>query len=165
MASDWDDRLDKFEERPVRTAASGAVRTGVVVGVVIAVVVALSALVWGFRVSTSDIKGQGDAEIVKNEVGNRIRAQEGFEQKYASIKSADQNINVTAEALKADPDSAKLKVELLGQKQACNQQVGAYNAASRKFTQAEFRAADLPFELNVDAATTFPETDCKENSK
>lgn len=165
MPSTWDERADKFEDRPTRESVKWTARAGVVAAVAIAVVLALGALVWGFSVVTSDVKGQGDAEIVKNEAGNRIRAQEGFEQKFAAIKSADQNINVTAEALKSDPDSVKLKAELLGQKQACNGLVGAYNAASRKFTQAEFRAADLPFELNVDAATTFPETDCKENSK
>jgi FlaG/FlaF family flagellin (archaellin) len=165
MGSTWDEREQRFEERPVRTAASATVRTGVVVAVAIAVVLALSAAVWWFGVKTSDVKGRGDAEVVKNEAGNRIRAQEGFEQKFANIKAADQNINVTAEALKSDPDSVKLKTELQGQKQACNALVAAYNAASRKFTQGEFRAADLPFELNVDAASTKPETDCKENSK
>lgn len=149
----------------MRTAISGTVRTGVVVGVVIAVALVLGGVFWALKVATSDVKGQGDAVIVKNEVANRIRAQEGFEQKFANIRSADQNINLTAEALKAEPSSVKLKTELLGQKQNCNAQVAAYNAASRKFTQADFRAADLPFELNVDAATTKPETDCKENSK
>lgn len=163
--NDWDGRAANFEAKPVRTSISASARVAIVLTVVIVLALAIGGLIWGLRVGTSDVKGQGDAVITKNEAGNRIRAQEGFEQKFANIKSADQNINVTAEALKSDPDSLKLKTELLGQKQACNALVGAYNAASRKFTQADFRAADLPFELNVDAATTMPETDCKENSK
>lgn len=163
MSNDWDDRARNFEERPVRTAISGTARTAVVVAVVIAFALMLGAGVWWFKVATSDIKGTGDAEIIKNEARNRIRAQEGFLDKYNGIIAADKNLNITAEALKAQPNSLKLQTELNGQKMICNDQVARYNAAARKFTQAEFRDADLPIEINDLTATA--DIDCKENSK
>jgi hypothetical protein len=39
--------------------------------------------------------------------------------------------------------------------------VAQYDAAARKFKDAEFRAADLPQQIE----DTNPATDCKENSK
>lgn len=161
--SSWEDREQRFEEKPVRTAISGTVRTGVVVAVVVAVVLAIGAGVWMLQVATSDVKGTGDAEIIKNDARNRIRAQEGFEAKFAAIVAADKNLNITAEALKAKPGDPKLSIELSGQKMICNDLVAQYNAAARKFTQAEFRDADLPLEINDNTANAA--TDCKENSK
>lgn len=157
----WEDRERKFEEKPVRTAISGTVRTGVVVAVVVAVVLAIGAGMWALTVATSGVKGRGDAEVIKNEARNRIRAQEGFEKRYAAIKAADANIGITAAALKSDPDSVKLQTELRGQQMTCNSLVGEYNAASRSFTSEEFRAADLPYQIEGDEVT--PETDCKES--
>jgi len=152
---------ENFENRPVRTSMSATFRIWLVVVFVVILGGLLSAGIWYFKVGTSDIRGAGNAEIVKNEAGNRIRAQEGFEKYYQGIVSADASINITAEALKADPESLKIQTELRGQKQACVKLVGDYNAKARSFSQADFRAADLPFEIE----TTNPQTDCKENSK
>ena len=152
---------ENFENRPVRTSMSATFRIWLVVVFVVILGGLLSAGIWYFKVGTSDIRGAGNAEIIKNEAGNRIRAQEGFEKYYQGIVSADASINITAEALKADPESLKIQTELRGQKQACVKLVGDYNAKARSFSQADFRAADLPFEIE----TTNPQTDCKENSK
>lgn len=163
MGNSWNDRADNFEEKPVRTAISGIARAGIVAAVVIAVVLLLVGGFWLLKVGSSDIKGTGDAQIIKNEARNRIRAQEGFLDKFNDIIAADKNLNITAEALKAQPSSLKLQTELNGQKMICNDQVAQYNADARKFTQAEFRDADLPIEINHLTATA--DTDCKENSK
>lgn len=158
---EWDDRIGRFNEKPVRTTAKAMTRVWVLVLVGLALVAAVGAGVWFIRVITSDARGVGNAEIIKNDARNRIRAQEGFEDKYAAIVTADKNLNLTADALKLAPQSEKLSIELTGQKMICNDAVGNYNAAARKFTQEEFRAADLP--LTID--DTNPETDCKENVK
>lgn len=156
--SDWE---DNFENRPVRTTAGLMVRGWVLAVLAVVLVGILSAGIWFVSVQTSDIKGAGNAEIMKNEAGNRIRAQEGFEKYFQGIIAADATINITAEALKANPGDLKLETELRGQKQACVDLVGRYNAKARSFSQADFRAADLPFEIE----TTNPQTDCKENFK
>lgn len=159
MGNSWDERAERFEERPVRTSLSFAARVGIVAGGFALVAGGLSIAHWGFGVFTSDVKGQGDAVKIKNDAKNRIRAQEGFLDKYNAIVTADENLNVTAEALKADPNNGKLKTELNGQKMICNSYVGEYNAAAKKFTQEEFRDAELPLKIN----STDPTTDCKEN--
>lgn len=157
----WDGRYDEFSEKPTRTTAKWTARAWVIVGLVLVLALATGAVIWGLQVATSDVKGRGDAEIIKNEARNRIRAQEGFEKLYQDVIAADKNINVTAESLKLDPASVKLKTELGGQKQFCNDLVGRYNAKARSFTQEDFRAADLPPELTG----SDPALDCKENVK
>lgn len=158
MSKSWDDREEDFEYKPVRQTAKGIGWLGVLTVVAIVVFGGIGIAVWGFGVGTSDIKGRGDAEIIKNDARNRIRAQEGFEGMWNAVLTADKNLTLTAEALKGQPDSVKLKTELTGQKMICNDAVGAYNAAARKFTQEEFRAADLPVQID----DTKSETDCKE---
>jgi hypothetical protein len=157
----WGERERDFAAKPTRTTIKWTTRAWIVVIVIVGLALVLGAGVWLLRVATSDVKGQGDAEIIKNDARNRIRAQEGFEQLYQDVVAADKNVNLTAEALKLDPASVKLKTELNGQRQFCNDLVGKYNAKARSFTQEEFRAADLPLEL----ATTDPAVDCKENAK
>lgn len=161
MPKSWDEREDDFEYKPVRQSAKGIIWIGVLVVVALIVFGGIGVLLWGTKVGTSDIKGQGDAEITKNEAGNRIRAQEGFLDKFNAIITADKNLTLTAEALKSQPDSVKLQTELTGQKMICNDAVGAYNSAARKFTQQEFRDADLPDKIDE----TKSETDCKETMK
>jgi len=154
---DCDDRLDRFDRRPVSTGAA-AIGAGWIWAVLIVLGIgAIGVLLWTFGVFTSGIKGAGDAEVYKNSAANRIRAQEGFETLYQQIKVADRNLTMTAIQLSAKPDSDKLSTEALGQQQYCNDLVGQYDAKARKFTQAEFRAADLPHEIDMND----PQTDCK----
>lgn len=162
---EWDDRLDMFNEKPTRTAARGISRVALLVILVLALGLVIGGGLWLVKVATSDTKGAGDAEIIKNEAKNRIRAQEGFEDKFAAIITADRNLNITAEALKLSPQSEKLSIELTGQKMICNDLVGQYNSAARKFTQGEFRDAELPPAIGTADFPADESTDCKENTK
>lgn len=154
----WDDREREFERNPTRASVKGAVHGGVIAAAVLVVIGLLVGGVWLVRVGFSDTKGKGDSEIVKNEAGNRIRAQEGFLDKYNAVVTFDKNLTLTAEQLAKDPTSVKLQTELTGQKMICNDAVGTYNAAARKFTQQEFRDADLPDRIDG----TNADTDCRE---
>jgi hypothetical protein len=157
--NEWDDRADDFNRKPTRTAAKGMVRIWLLVGLGLVLVGALAFGIWVVRVQSSDVKGAGDAEIIKNEAKNRIRAQEGFEDKFAAIVTADKNLTLTAEALAKEPGNQKLSVELTGQKMVCNDAVGRYNADARKFSKEDFKAADLPDQIDPND----PATNCKEN--
>lgn len=159
MARDWDSREEDFEYKPVRQTAKGIGYVWVLVIVAVVLFGALGAGLWFLKVGTSDIKGRGDAEVIKNGAGNRIRAQEGFLDKFNAIITADKNLTITAESLVKTPDSLKLQTELAGQKMVCNDAVGRYNADARKFSKQDFKDADLPDVIDE----TDPTTDCKEN--
>jgi hypothetical protein len=150
---------EDFEQRPVRTSIKALSMGWIVALFVIALVLITSVLLWVFSVSTSDIKGQGDAQRIKNSAPNRIKAQELFETRYQEILAADRNIDVTSAALVGTPGDAKLQTELIGQKQYCINIVGKYNADSRKFTMEDFRDTGLPYQIN----NNDPDTNCKES--
>lgn len=162
MGNTWGEREENFEDRPVRTAASGMVRVWLLVVLAVVLVGGLGVGIWYFNVKTSDIKGTGDAEIIKNDAKNRIRAQEGFWDKYQAVVVADQKITAHAEMLKAKPDDLKLQTELIGLKQICLSAVGTYNATAQKFSQKDFMDAELPAQIDD---TSAPALDCKENNK
>lgn len=155
----WEDRLDDFEAKPTRTTAKWTVRAWVIALLVLVLAGVITTALWGLRVATSDVKGQGDAVVIKNDARNRIRAQEGFEKLYADIQAADRNLTTTARTLRAKPTGdLKLETELLGQKHYCAGLVADYDAKARSFTQQDFRAADLPQKINASDGTT----DCEE---
>ncbi len=108
----------------------------------------LGAGIWGFRVVTSDVKGQGDAVRITNDGRNRLAQQAYFEQTYADIKAADLNLDLPGE-----------DVEKAGRLAYCRRLVADYNAAARKEVAEAFRSADLPPQIT----DTDPSTDCKEN--
>lgn len=116
---------------------------------------------WAFRVHTSDARGRGDAVSRKNSGDNRIAQQEAFEQLYADIKAADQRIDVMAEAKKAQPRDPISQTNYTGSVNYCIGLVADYNAKARSYTAEQWRAADLPAQID----TTDPATDCKETAK
>lgn len=159
--NDWDDLADDFERKPTRTTAKWTVRAWLIIGLCVVLAGVLGVAIWAFTVATSDVKGRGDAEIIKYDARNRIRAQEGFEKLFTDIQAADRNLNVTAQALKLKPNGdVKLETELLGQKHYCAGLVAEYDAKARSFTQEDFRAADLPVKIDATDAST----DCRENA-
>lgn len=139
------------------TVVRGATWRAILWVLAVLLVVALVSIgVWGFKVATSDVKGQGDAVRTKNDSVNRIAKQELFEDYFADIQATDAKIGPAAEAAKADPTTVN-KTNLTGLVNYCLDVVGDYNAESRKYTAADFRAVDLPYQID----TTNPSTDCK----
>lgn len=116
---------------------------------------------WGFGVLTSDVKGRGDATRQKNSATNRIGAQERFEDLFAEIESADKRLDQAAADLATTPGDPTLRTNYTGLRNHCLDVVGDYNAEARKYTAAQFRAIDLPLEID----DTDPATDCKENAR
>lgn len=112
---------------------------------------------WGFKVLTSDIKGQGDAIVTKNSAGNRIAAQEGFHKRYQDILATDRKLDLLAEQARSGDKTAQQTY--VGVRSYCESVVGDYNAKARAYTAQDFRDADLPAQIDpLDHAT-----DCKEN--
>lgn len=113
---------------------------------------------WGFTVATAGIKGQGDAHIKKSSAANWTAAQARFEDIYADIVATDRKLTVAAAQKAADPGDKTAADTYLGTVNYCITAVGEYNAEARKYMAADFRAADLPAQIdNYDRAT-----DCKE---
>lgn len=127
--------------------------------IMILVACAVGVAVWGITVATSGVKGQGDAQIQKNSAANWTKAQAEFERTYASIKAQDKNITIAWKELQADPKSPIKQQNYSGLVRNCNDTVANYNAKAREFLAKDFRASDLPSEIDQ----TDPSTDCKEN--
>ena len=155
----WGERQRDFDAKPTRTTIKWTTRAWVVVVVIVALGLVLGAGIWALKVATSDVKGRGDAEVIKNDARNRIRAQEGFEKLFTDIQAADRNLTTTADALKRKPGDVKLETELLGQKHYCAGLVADYDAKARSFSQQDFRSAELPAKISETDGTT----DCREN--
>lgn len=151
----WEDRV---AEHPVRSSAIGLVWMWVLSLFAMILIGVLAIVLWSFGVFTSDVKGQGDAQKIKNAGPNRVMAQELFETRYQDIRASDQTIVITSQALLASPNDTQLKTQLLGQKQYCVGIVAKYNADARKFSKEDFRSADLPAQID----SSDPATDCKE---
>lgn len=144
-------------DNPSTLARGGGWRLGVIIVAVVAFVLVVSAAVWGIRVATSDVQGRGDAVRAKNDGQNRVLASERFEDTYQEILAADRRIDTLADAAAADPGSQVAATNLTGAITYCQGVVGDYNADARKYTSAEFRAADLPAQIDNVAA----DTDCE----
>jgi len=141
------------------SAIREASRGTVVAIVVIFLILAAGGVIWIVNVATSGVRGQGDAVIKKNSADNWTKQQAEFERLYASIKAQDKNIGIAHAELRADPTNQVKQTNYSGQIRNCNDTVGAYNAKAREYLAEDFRAADLPDQIDQ----TDPATDCKEN--
>lgn len=131
------------------------------VGVTILAVIIVAAIwwfAWGSKVLTSGIVGQGNAIIQKNSAANWTKAQGEFESIYAEIEATDRKITVAKTALDLDPEDITAKQTYLGTQNVCLSMVADYNAKARNYLAAEFRAADLPAQIDI----LNPNTDCQE---
>jgi hypothetical protein len=153
MSTAWYDSND-----PSKVARGGTWRVMAWILGVLAFLALVSVSVWGFRVATSDTAGQGNAVIQKNDANNRIAAQQKFETMFQDIVASDRKITVAAAALAGTPGDRTLQTNLTGTINYCLQAVGDYNAAARSYTAEDFRASDLPAQINLTDSTT----DCKE---
>lgn len=141
-----DDYGRRFENKPASTSFG----VGLMVTIGILVIVAIAAiLVFGFNVGTADVKGRGDAYRQQRSGNNRIFAQQHFEDLKAAIDKDLANIKVAKQAYKTDPNTITA-TNVTGVQQICNADVADYNASARKYLERDFKASDLP--NNIDLA-------------
>lgn len=157
--SNWEQR---FEEHPGRTSA---VWIGGAVVFFMLMAWAVSAVVLGLNVATAGIVGKANVHIQNQSAGNRIVQQASFETAWADVRKYDQQVKDAAIALvewdKANagkPDNAigslanqhmYLSQVLTGLKQQCQTTVENYNADARKTLAADWRANDLPYQIEL----------------
>ena len=152
MSDKWYD-----SDNPSRVVRGASWRGAVwVVGFLVFIAV-VSIAWWAFTVAASDPKGRGDAIKEKNSSTNRIAAQQRFEDLYADIQATDAKLGPAKLALDANPDSQIKQTEFTGLSNYCLDVVGDYNAEARKYLAKDFRAFDLPAQID----TQLPATDCK----
>jgi hypothetical protein len=130
-------------DNPSTVARGAGWRLAVTIAVVILVASAIGAAVWAVRVATSDVKGRGDSVVKINDADNRLTQQAYFEQTYADIQAAQQNLDLPGN-----------DTEKAGRLSYCRRLVADYNAAARKEIAAKFRAVDLP--ASIDPTITCP---------
>lgn len=116
------------------------------------VVVLLSFAGWGLKVLLSDPVGQGNAIIKKNDANNRIAKQEQFEDLNAEFDTALRNVETLTAVAKQDPTTFN-KTNATGAVTYCTSVANDYNALSRKYTAADFKAVDLPASLDASLCT------------
>lgn len=156
---------DRFEQHPIRETTKGVVKGGFIILIVILVVGGISALIWGFNVATSDLKGRGDAQMKINSGTNRI-------EEYTKFFTLDKDIRTTAQNAadakaqldafnKTTPVSASesfnitetrnnLQTTYTGNHQQCVANVNAYNAASQaSYTESKFKDSSLPWNYST----------------
>lgn len=126
--------------------------------ILVAVALAVAAAIWGVTVATSGVRGQGDAIVQKNSAANWVAAQARFEQDYQDILATDQKIVAAHTALQADPTDRTLQTNYSGLTSYCLSKAAGYNADARSYLSQDFRAADLPAQIDPNLSAT----DCKE---
>jgi len=145
--------------REDRKALNRGMRWGLLWTIIIIVVVAIiGAIIWGINVAASGPKGVGDGIIQKNSAENWIAAQAKFEAQYADIVATDTKIELAKANLDTDPSDKTLQTQYTGLVSYCLSVAAEYNADARSYLSEEFRAADLPSQID----STNPSTNCKE---
>jgi hypothetical protein len=148
--SDW---------REAKRDANRAGRFGLLwVVIVIIVTLVIGGAIWALNVATSGPRGQGDALIEQNSAENWTAAQARFEDLYADIEATDRKITVAGQAIAVNPNDKTAQQTYAGTVNYCLSVVGDYNAEARKYLAADFRASDLPTQIDNNSSAT----DCKE---
>ncbi len=152
--------MSNWHDNPNSDKVARSFAWRVMVGVIIFVLFIglISAGVWAFRVATAPVKGQGDAFVQKESATNRIGAQARFEDLYADIQATDAKLAPAKQALKRNPNSQIKQTEFTGLQNYCLDVVADYQAESRKYLSADFKAFDLPV---GEVLLSDPSTDCK----
>lgn len=126
----------------------------------VAVIAVIGAAIWGIKVATSGVKGEGDQTRITNDGRNRVNAQEWFVGQYEQIRSTDRRIDAAAAALAKTPDEFG-RTNYTGLVNRCMEMVGNYNAEAMKVSRGQWRDQALPFQIGADD----PATDCKETAR
>lgn len=132
--------------------------------VILIAITLVSIAIWGITVAVSGVKGQGDAVIEKNSAENWTEAQATFERNYADVIATDIKIDNAYTLWQSDRQDKTLQQTYTGLVSYCLSVVAEYNADARSFLSEEFRAADLPEQINTQGQFADVATDCKENA-
>lgn len=146
---------------PSRVVRGGSWRTAVWIVCVVLFAFALGGGIWALKVATSDVRGAGDTVARVNSVDNRIGAQEHFQTLYNQIIAYDQELDQAAADKAEHPGDTFYATNYSGLVKTCIDARNQYNADANKVTQAKWRDATLPFQIDA----TDPKTDCKETAK
>lgn len=138
-------------EDPDKFARGFGLRVIVWFLIILIVFGAIGVGIWAFRVATAPVRGAGDAFVQKQSAPNRIVQQANFEDLYAEYQDTLAKIPAAKAASKAAPKSQIKRTELTGLVNYCVDVAGDYNADSRKYLAADFKAIDLPYELDRSA--------------
>jgi len=131
---------------------------------VLGVLVCLGLLSWGIwalQVATSDVRGRGDLQKQVNSAENRRFAQENFVSLYTTIQAYDRQLDQAAADKAEHPGDEFYATNYTGLRKQCVDAVAQYDAAALKISQARFRDAGLPYQIDPND----PATDCTENTK
>lgn len=124
---------------------------GKIAGVILASLLGLAVIfggIYAIRVAIAPVTGAGDAYIEQQSAENWTAAQARFESYFQEIEATQGNIKIARDALAADPENPTLRTNLSGVLAHCNNTVADYNAEARSYLSEEFRAADLPAQID-----------------
>lgn len=145
---------DDNEWRETRRDANRIGRLGIMwAAVIVGFVLTIGAVVWGINAATSAPRGRADAYASKNSASNWTAAQARFEDEYADIIATDRKITATVSDAKTKGTRGDTYRGLVSY---CLSAIGEYNADARKYLARDFRAADLPTQID----SSDPSTDC-----
>lgn len=154
-----------FSNEEWRDAKKDANRVGVFgikwVLIIVGLILIIGAGIWLATVLLSPAVGQGEAYQEKNSAENWTAAQAEFEQNYQDILSTDLKIDLAYSAWQSDIEDQTKEDTYHGLQSYCLSAVAEYNADARSYLSEDFRASDLPEEIDTNNSTT----DCKENTQ
>lgn len=130
----------------------------VAVGIPLALVV-LTVGAFAVRWVTADIRGQADArEQTLGDGDFRLAAYDHFFDLCASVQSHEGRLASLQEELDGDPSASRVEqveASMTAVRSQRREAINSYNAdAAKDYTAGQFRDADLPYELSINAEET-----------
>lgn len=126
----------------------------------IATIFLVSVYGFGFlQRGTADFRGEtGQIEQTKANSDYRIAQYDHFYDSCASVKSIESKINNMQDELEGTEEEQRkivLNTSITASKNKRAELIESYNADARKeATRGQFKASDLPYELNIEEETT-----------
>lgn len=140
---------------------SGAVLAAIIAGFLLIILIAsMSIYGWGlFSRATADFRGEtGQTEQVLADADFRIQAYDHFYELCSAIQADEgriENMESELEQDITDKRRSELQTAVTAVRNARGEKIATYNAdARREHTVGQFRANDLPFEIDPDEETT-----------
>lgn len=130
--------------------------TGWLVWALLAVGV-VSAIAWGWRYYTAEVRGVANAEVSIESANSRIANYDHFFDLCASVQGYEGAIGVQKALLPnlTGKDKERTGVVIASMEAQRARAIAQYNADARKsYTKARFLASELPHQLNLSAEST-----------